>query len=315
MKYKGRISGKKDEEAEKKENKEISEAEEVEEVEEVDEEDDAVDIGLSKKSKKGSYDAARIISAVVGCVALIVFVFSLYKIIEKQHEYSVGVGFYSEIAEAAKIPPDTASSADSGSEGDIAVDAAPSAPFKVDFQKLSEENGDIVAWIYAKDTSIDYPVVQSGDNDFYLRRMLNGQWNIAGTIFMDYRFPGDFSGFNSVIYGHNMNNGSMFGSLGGYKEQEYYDEHPEMWLFTKDKTYRVDVFAGFVTDAASTDVYGVCSDREALDSYIDYATEHSAFKSDVERDTIEKVVVLSTCSYETNSSRFVLYGSLVPIED
>lgn len=253
----------------------------------------------------------KIISIVLGVIALAVFVFSAYKIWEKKHEYSVGVNYYNEIASEAKVPAKNDAPDIPGDEG---ITLGPPVPFLVDFDKLHEQNSDIVAWIYCAGTNIDYPVVQSGDNNYYLRRMLSGEWNIAGTIFMDYRFPSDFSGPNAVIYGHNMNNGSMFGDLPGYKKQEYFDAHPTMWLFTPERTYRVDIFAGLVTPSNSLDVYGVCTNDEDLEKYISYALENSMFTSDVDTESIEKVVVLSTCSYETDNSRFVLYGSLVPVD-
>lgn len=99
------------------------------------------------------------------------------------------------------------------------------APIKVDFERLQEENKDIIAWLYCPDTEINYPVVQSKDNEYYLRRLLDGTWNIAGTLFMDYRNAADCSDLHTIIYGHNMKNNTMFGSLPKYSKQEYYEEH------------------------------------------------------------------------------------------
>ena len=87
------------------------------------------------------------------------------------------------------------------------------APITVDFERLQEENKDIIAWLYCPDTEINYPVVQSKDNEYYLRRLLDGTWNIAGTLFMDYRNAADCSDLHTIIYGHNMKNNTMFGSL------------------------------------------------------------------------------------------------------
>ena len=80
------------------------------------------------------------------------------------------------------------------------------APITVDFERLQEENKDIIAWLYCPDTEINYPVVQSKDNEYYLRRLLDGTWNIAGTLFMDYRNAADCSDLHTIIYGHNMKN-------------------------------------------------------------------------------------------------------------
>ena len=83
----------------------------------------------------------------------------------------------------------------------------------VDFSLLKQENEDIVGWIYCEGTPISYPVVQSGDNQYYLHRLINGEYNIAGSIFMDYRNNAELEDNNTIIYGHNMKNNTMFGYL------------------------------------------------------------------------------------------------------
>lgn len=118
------------------------------------------------------------------------------------------------------------------------------APITVDFERLQEENKDIIAWLYCPDTEINYPVVQSKDNEYYLRRLLDGTWNIAGTLFMDYRNAADCSDLHTIIYGHNMKNNTMFGSLPKYSKQEYYEEHSVLYLLTPKQNYKVKLIAG-----------------------------------------------------------------------
>ena len=109
----------------------------------------------------------------------------------------------------------------------------------VDFDALREINPDIVGWIYIEDTNINYPIAQGPDNSYYLSRMYNKQWDGYGCIFMDYLNSPDFSDPNSVIYGHHMQNGSMFQNLAGYKEQEFYETHKTAYLLTPDKNYQI----------------------------------------------------------------------------
>ena len=118
-------------------------------------------------------------------------------------------------------------------------------PIKIDFEKLKSQNEDVIAWIYSEGTEINYPIVQGEDNDYYLRRLLNGKWNIAGTLFIDYRNSSKFNDRNTFVHGHNMLDGSMFSSLLDYQKQEYYDEHPTMYLLTSDKNYTIEIFAGY----------------------------------------------------------------------
>lgn len=92
-------------------------------------------------------------------------------------------------------------------------------------RQLSNEHSDSVAWLYIPDTNIDYPIMQSGDNDYYAHRATDGSYLYAGSLFMDYRCSSDFSDFNSVIYGHNMGNGTMFADIPNYENEEFFMNH------------------------------------------------------------------------------------------
>ena len=186
-------------------------------------------------------------------------------------------------------------------------------PIAVDFERLWQENKDIIAWIYCPDTEINYPVVQSSDNSYYLRRLLNGKWNIAGSIFADYRNASNFTDFHTVIYGHNMKNDTMFGTLPEYSNQEYYEQHPVWYLITPEKNYRVDLIAGFVTSRDSV-VYGFKRTQEERDEIVKLAMEKSKFLSDAVIFDNDKVIAFSTCSYEYDNARFVVMGVLRIIE-
>ncbi len=179
----------------------------------------------------------------------------------------------------------------------------------VDFEALWQINSDIVAWIYCPDTPINYPVVQSDDNDYYLRRLLDGSWNIGGTLFLDYRCTGDFTGRHNLIYGHHMKSGAMFGSLVRYRNQSYYSEHPVMYLATPDRLYRVELFAGCTIDAMDN-IYDV----NPTDEQIQGMTRRSTFAPDHEISLDGPILTLSTCAYDFENARYVVMGRLVPVE-
>lgn len=185
-------------------------------------------------------------------------------------------------------------------------------PLRVDFDVLQEENPDIVGWLYCKDTPINYPVVQGEDNQYYVHHMTDGTSNAGGAIFLDFRNSSGFQDWNSVIYGHNMRNKSMFGSLENYKQQSYYDEHPVIWLLTRECAYRINLYAGFVT-AADSESYTMYQSEEELNAYLDSVAAKSTFTSWMGREMVHNIVTLSTCSYEYNSARYVLIGSPVSI--
>lgn len=187
------------------------------------------------------------------------------------------------------------------------------APIKVDFETLLLGCPDIVGWLYCPDTEINYPVVQSEDNMFYLHRLTDGSYSENGTLFLDYRNASDFSDFSSIIYGHHMKSGAMFGKLDRYKEQEYYDEHPDMYLLTPDANYRLEICAGFNTEATS-DAYD--TERSMLERqlFIENAIGDSFFKTDRSVTVYDRYVLLSTCDYNYYDSRFVILAKLVPCE-
>jgi len=183
----------------------------------------------------------------------------------------------------------------------------------IDFKSLSEINPDIVGWIGYEGLEIDYPLVQSEDNEYYLNHLFTLEQNKLGAIFVDYRNQSDFSDRNTIIYGHNMKDGSMFSSLTNYKEQDYYDANPNLLLVTKDNTYRVDFFAGLIVDGSYESVRIDFTDDEGFIKYIDELMDKSTFTSSISVDSQDRIISLVTCSYEYNNARYALYGKLVKV--
>lgn len=179
----------------------------------------------------------------------------------------------------------------------------------VDFDALREINPDIVGWIYIEDTNINYPIAQGPDNSYYLSHMYNKQWDGYGCIFMDYLNSSDFSDPNSVIYGHHMQNGSMFQNLAGYKEQEYYETHKTAYLLTPEKNYQIIFFAGYVA-SLKDDAWKVDFSEEEFEPWYMKAIGRSCFDSGIVPTPRSRIITLSTCSYEFNNARFVVLGML-----
>ena len=111
----------------------------------------------------------------------------------------------------------------------------------MDFESLLAQGPDVKAWLELPGTVIQYPVAQGEDNSYYLKHLYDGTANKVGCLFIDYENAEDFSDNNTIIYGHNMRDGSMFSALVEYKAQAYYDEHPEMYLVTPEGGYVVEV--------------------------------------------------------------------------
>lgn len=109
-------------------------------------------------------------------------------------------------------------------------------------RQLSAEHSDAVGWLYIPGTNMNYPILQAEDNQYYSHRAADGSYLYAGSLFMDYRNSTDFSDFNSVVYGHNMQNGSMFADIPNYENEEYFMNHSYGWLTTEDDVRLIDFF-------------------------------------------------------------------------
>ena len=186
------------------------------------------------------------------------------------------------------------------------------APIAVDFAALRETNQDVVGWLYCEDTPINLPLVQAKDNDYYLHRLLDGTYNSAGTLFVDYRNAGDFSDKNTIIYGHNMKNKEMFGTLSNYREQSYYEAHPIMWLLTPEESFQVELIAGYVAPS-DAEIYSFGLAEGDVCALVEKAIKQSTFQSGFQVSQADRYVTLSTCSYEYDNARYVLIGCLRPL--
>lgn len=184
--------------------------------------------------------------------------------------------------------------------------------FAVDFESLLQRNADVVGWLYCPDTPISYPVVQGENNDQYLRRDLDGNYLIGGTLFMDYRGGALEKGTRHIMYGHNMKNGSMFGLLPEYKSQAYFESHPVMYYVTPDGNYRLELFAGLVVRRDDR-IYDMSLDEEEWTELLNSYRAASTFESDTELQCDDIIVTLSTCSYEFDNARYIIIGRLVPM--
>ena len=192
---------------------------------------------------------------------------------------------------------------------------AQSRHISMDFTELKKENSDIIGWLYSEGTKIDYPVLQADDNSYYMNHLFSGETNTSGSIFADYRNTGDFSDKNTVIYGHHMRNGTMFGSIEEYREQEFYDTAPAMMLYTPEGDYLIELISGTDENGNEQFVEFEFENEEAFTDYIDSFRERSSFQSKVKVHPRDRLISLCTCTYVFNNARYMLIGRLVPLYD
>ena len=199
----------------------------------------------------------------------------------------------------------------SGSDAEDTENISDAILPEIDFKKLKEVNSDIAAWLYAPGTPINYPVVQCADDEYYLNHLFDGTKNKNGCLFIEKKNRTDFSDDNTIIYGHNMASGSMFAELLEYKDPSYAKEHPYLYLITEDASYRIEVFSAHVTEPES-DAYDIrLGTAENFRAWILKMANRSSFSVNIKMTTKERIITLSTCSYEYKNARFVVHGRMV----
>ncbi len=235
----------------------------------------------------------RIAEDVIMVALLGIVIVSGWSLYNKMHQYKVDRQKYTAVSEKAY-------------SGDFAGD--------IDFNALRKVNSDIVAWIYYEGTDIDYPVVQGKDNDYYLHIAFDDTWALAGTLFVDAITEAPFKQFNTIIYGHHMRDGSMFGDLQKLKDKEYCDKHPQLELITPDGKYHLMIWA-FLNQPSDSQVYLTnFHDKDDIRDYIDYVKSAADYVTDVKVTPEDKLVLLSTCAYEYQNARYMVIGKMVPWE-
>lgn len=187
-------------------------------------------------------------------------------------------------------------------------------PISVDWDYLHSINTDIVGWLYCPNTIINYPIMQTTDNDYYLHRSYDRQPNTAGALFADYNAAIGITYSNFIVYGHNMKDGSMFATIYDYVDQEFYNQHPVMYLLTPTQNYRVDLIAAHIVESTLNNYPGYFQEGEYQD-YLNMITASSFFRTSASVSTQYQLITMSTCDYSSNYNdpRFLLHGLLVPV--
>lgn len=189
-------------------------------------------------------------------------------------------------------------------------------PIEVDFEALLAVNPDIQGWLYCADTPIDYPVLYSEDNDTYLRRDYEGNYSNAGSIFIEALNQPGFADSNTIIYGHNMQDGSMFAVLKDWADPAFAGAHGDFWLLTPGQNYRVRVFSAHDANALDSSVYSIFQGpSELLNDYLMRMAGLSDFTPHGQLPADGKYLLLSTCTdaVRVDMERYVLHAWLEPV--
>ena len=267
---------------------------------------------MSRQNSKKPKKKGDIILTLALIVAVAVFCFAAYNLFHIYTEYKKGTDEYNNIEQMAVTERDPESTEEVSD-----TEQGPQPPFDVDFAALQGVNPDVVGWIYIEALDgISYPVVQGEDNEEYLHTTYENNYNFAGTIFIDYENSRDFTDCNTLVYGHNMKNGSMFGRLKNFSEdQTTYEKSKYFWIFTPEKDYRYEIISAYTT-GVNSDTYTLFKGPgDEFQEYLDTIKGYSEIETDDTELTIkDRIVTLSTCT-GNDATRYVVQGRLADSVD
>lgn len=189
----------------------------------------------------------------------------------------------------------------------------------IDFTSLQAQNPDVYAWITVPGTNIDYPILQSGtDNSYYLTHTIDGTESPEGSIFTENYNSKDFEDPNTVIYGHNMKNGSMFQNLHNYQDRDFFDNNRDVTIYTPDAIRHYKIFAAYLYDnrhiLESFDFSNPWVYKQYLDQIFSIRDMNSYIDTNTEVGVEDKIITLSTCYGTQHDVRYLVQAVLVSIE-
>lgn len=245
--------------------------------------------------------ANSLVSLAVSCVLCIAGAYAAYALWDNQQVYAAAENVQ---ADMIKLKPDTQNIEEGAS-----------------FEELRAINPDVCAWVTLDNTGVDYPVLQGETNLTYINQDVYGDFALAGSIFLDSRCDNSFSDAYSLLYGHHMENGKMFGDLDLYKEEAFFEENTAGMLILPDRTYQLEILACLIVPASEDAVFEPGQWRTDIDGMISHAEKNALH---LHEDMLEKLkaqeggqrqlLALSTCSSEFTDARTVILAVMKPYQ-
>lgn len=250
---------------------------------------------MQNKKRRRKKKKASLLSNVIFIVSIVIFCVSAFMLIKYAKGYMEGRGEYKDLRELAI-------------EGD-----EPEGGFRVDFEELMAVNPDTIGWIrfWPEPSTINYPLVQGRDNSEYLHKTFSENENTMGAIFLGVEHDAGFMDRNSIIYGHRMNDHSMFYQLESYKDKAFWEKNPYFYIYTPDGwelTYHI-YSSGIVDEASDTYLFDFATDKE-YQKFLDMTKETADYDTGIEVTTGDVIVTLSTCTSADDTTRYVVRGVL-----
>ncbi len=182
------------------------------------------------------------------------------------------------------------------------------------FYQLEQKYPDVKGWISIDGTHIDYPLLQSEDNVKYLDHNAFGDYIVTGSIFLDYRFDAKFKNFNTIIYGHHVPTGDMFGDIKKFTNKDFFDTHRYGTIYYNGEEKELEIFGILEVDAYDMNIYRPLSNnREENQAYYQYLLSKATYKRDVSVTSDDKICLLSTCFVDVTNGRHILLAKINPV--
>ena len=191
-----------------------------------------------------------------------------------------------------------------------AIEPETAAPMSVlpKYEKLLELNDEVSGWIKIDGTRIDYPFLQHRDNDYYLHTNIENKKSVRGCVYIDYRNDRELKNKNTLVYGHNMKDGSMFKDLVRYKNKDFFNLHGIIHMDSLYEESDWQVFSVYVVDADKETIDPDYPDEESFIKELNRFKDRSMYKTDIQLSSNDRVITLVTCSYETKNSRTIVHA-------
>lgn len=176
--------------------------------------------------------------------------------------------------------------------------------------ELQAINPDVLGWLTIDDTHIDYPVVIGETDMEYVNKDVYGDFALSGSIFLDSDNARDLSDAYTLVYGHHMDNGAMFGDVVEFVNTDYFESHPSGTLYLPDATYSIEIFACVQVDAFDSMIYDPLAQNGDVSELLNYVDEIAVQSRYIGVQPTDKVIGLSTCAEAETNGRVVIFGRL-----
>ena len=246
---------------------------------------------VSQKVMTGRGKIRKVADTVIIMCLLVIAVFSGIKLYHLIREYRDNQQAYKNISEAAITSDDS---------------------LNVDFDELRKINPDVVGWIRYKCANIDYPIVKGRDNSKYLYTKIDGAYSDFGTLFVDAATEVPFEQFNTIVYGHHMHDGSMFGSLKKLRDPKFCRKHPRMEFATPAGNYDLEICAFLNQPSDSVVFTNNVNTEKDRSAYIEWIRENAEYTTVTDITVDDRLVILSTCAYEYSGARYIVVCKMMP---